>query len=414
MIFLSRFSGFVSSDGEYAPFGIAPLRGLTAWRLASVLALCVIYTLHSVSVKFAVGFTAASAYGLVIKLAMICVSVLPFLVLVTIVDNITSRRDARARAIFLALAVIAGAFCSGLIEASLYRTILNSPSRGAEALTEAYATYISTVPGRRPFDFLFAPLGIFWGVPFNVWTGFSMHWLAYGALLTAVYYFLVRERVANAALYQSRISRQSLDRQMTEARLQMLQAQIEPHFLFNTLATIKRLYLVNPGQGKAMLRDLTDYLRAALPQMRESGSTLKRELALTRAYLNVQQVRMGARLKVEIAAPQELLAASLPPMMLPTLVENAIKHGLNPLPQGGTLRIRAERDGERLRVVVADNGAGFHQAAGPGVGLANTRERLATLYGAEGRLQFDGNSEGGITAAIELPYQVVQPDVVTP
>jgi LytS/YehU family sensor histidine kinase len=194
----------------------------------------------------------------------------------------------------------------------------------------------------------------------------------------------------------------------------MLQAQIEPHFLFNTLATIKRLYMVDLAQGKAMLRDLTDYLRAALPQMRESGSTLERELALSRAYLNVQQVRMGARLKVDITAPEELLVACLPPMMLPTLVENAVRHGLNPLPQGGTIRIRAERDGDRLRVVVADNGAGFHEAAGPGVGLANTRERLATLYGAEGRLKFDGNSEGGITAAIELPYHVVQPGVATP
>jgi hypothetical protein len=351
---------------------------------------------------------------LAIKLAIICVSALPFTVLVTIVDNLTSRWAAWIHAIFLALAVIAGALCSGLIEASLYRTILSGPPQGAEALTAAYSTYISTIPGRRPFDFLFAPLGTFWGVPFSVWTGFSMHWLTYGALMTAVYYFLVRQRVANAALHGARISRQSLHRQMTEARLQMLQAQIEPHFLFNTLATIKRLYLVDPAQGKATLRDLADYLRAALPQMRETGSTLGRELALTRAYLNVQQVRMGKRLKVEIAAPEELLVASLPPMMLPTLVENAIRHGLNPLPEGGTIRIRAERDGDRLRVAVADNGAGFHQAAGPGVGLANTRDRLTTLYGAEGRLHFDGNSEGGITAAIELPYHVAHRRGATP
>jgi LytS/YehU family sensor histidine kinase len=139
---------------------------------------------------------------------------------------------------------------------------------------------------------------------------------------------------------------------------------------------------------------------------------LGRELELIDAYLNVQQVRMGERLKVEKSIAEEHLVASLPPMILLTLVENAIKHGLGPLPNGGTLRIRAEGNGVRLRLVVEDNGAGFHQPSGSGVGLANTRDRLATLYGDESRLLFEGNADGGITVTIELPYRVPQAERV--
>jgi LytS/YehU family sensor histidine kinase len=238
-------------------------------------------------------------------------------------------------------------------------------------------------------------------------------WLLYGGFLTSVYFFVSREQAAAAALHESQILRQALDRQMTEARLQVLQAQIEPHFLFNTLATIGRLYQIAPDRGKAMLSSLADYLHAALPHMREARSTLMRELQLTTAYLNVQQIRMGDRLKVEKMVPPELLAASIPPMMLLTLVENAIKHGLNPLPRGGTIRIRATREGDQLKIAVEDNGAGFHQPAGAGVGLANTRARLATLYGSAGRLRFEGNDEGGVSAAIELPCRLHQPEGAT-
>ena len=208
-----------------------------------------------------------------------------------------------------------------------------------------------------------------------------------------------------AAVHGERLARLSLDRQMTEASLQVLQAQIEPHFLFNTLANIKRLYLIDPAQGRTLLRNLSDYLRAALPQMREPGSTLRRELALTQAYLNVLQVRMGERLTVEVAVPGELLDASLPPMMLPTLVENAIKHGINPLPRGGTVRISAEHHDTMFKLMVADNGAGFRKESGTGIGLANTRARLASLYGTGARLSLNANPGGGVVAAIELPFQ---------
>src|SRR5258708_16061278 len=191
---------------------------------------------------------------------------------------------------------------------------------------------------------------------------------------------------------------------MAEAQVRVLHAQIEPHFLFNTLAHVKRLYETDPGEGRAMLHNLSSYLRATLPQMRSSRSTLARELALALAYLRVQQARMGERLELGIAVPEELREAELPPMMLSTLVANAIKHGIAPLPNGGTIRIAATRQGDGVRVHVADDGVGFQGLAGSGVGIANTRARLAALYGSRGRLTFAANPVRGVSVCIEVPY----------
>src|SRR6185369_10042910 len=129
-----------------------------------------------------------------------------------------------------------------------------------------------------------------------------------------------------------------------------------------------------------MTGHLIQYLRNALPKMRESVSTIGQEIELARAYLNILQMRMGRRLAFEIAVPPELMEAPFPPLMLPSLVENAIKHGLEPQREGGTVRITAETVDDRLRMVVADTGRGFSEAPGAGVGLANIRERLAALY----------------------------------
>ena len=198
----------------------------------------------------------------------------------------------------------------------------------------------------------------------------------------------------------------SLDRQTIEAHLQALQAQIEPHFLFNTLANIKLLYETESSRAKPLIHDLAAYLRTALPRMRDMRSTLARELELAQAYLRVLKVRMGERLNVVIDVPADLLDATLPPMMLLTLVENAIKHGLGSLPQGGTITIRAEHLAERLRVSVIDDGIGFPNGFGAGVGLANTRARLTALYGDEGRLTLAANPRGGVIAEIELPCEI--------
>jgi LytS/YehU family sensor histidine kinase len=219
----------------------------------------------------------------------------------------------------------------------------------------------------------------------------------------ATYFFHIREIESAQASQREEIRRVNLESQMSEARLKVMEAQIEPHFLFNALANIQRLFQTDPAAGKAMLRQLSRYLSAALPRMREAESTLGRELELTTAYLGVQQIRMGRRLTFDVDVPEELKGATIPPMMLATLVENAIRHGLGPLPEGGYLKISARVDGPMLRLQVADTGRGFEAYAGAGVGLANIRSRLAAQHGARARLSITRNSPRGVTATLVLP-----------
>ena len=197
-----------------------------------------------------------------------------------------------------------------------------------------------------------------------------------------------------------------LDRGLDEARLQAMQAQIEPHFLFNTLANIRRLYQVDPGAARTMLRQFSRMLGRSLADIRNERSTLGREVALALAYLGVQKIRMGDRLEFATDIPPPLRDAALPPMMLSTLVENSIKHGLAPLRGGGRVTITADADGGTLRARVVDTGCGLSESAGSGVGLANIQTRLAALYGAEGALSLEPNEQGGVTAILELPLRM--------
>jgi LytS/YehU family sensor histidine kinase len=231
-------------------------------------------------------------------------------------------------------------------------------------------------------------------------------WSAVGGFGYWLFHTINAEEAARAQLADAECRREGLQAQMVEARLSALQAQIEPHFLFNTLANVKRLYETAPARGREMLSSLINYLRAALPTMREPGSTLDRELELVRSFLTILQMRMGERLMFSIEVPAALGSARVPPMVLPTLVENAIKHGLSPLPEGGRIDIRARTSDERQLVVeVADNGAGFSSSGGSGVGLANTRSRLAALYGPEASLSLSIAAPRGVVATVRLPLQ---------
>ncbi|HLX23795.1 MAG TPA: histidine kinase [Usitatibacter sp.] len=194
-----------------------------------------------------------------------------------------------------------------------------------------------------------------------------------------------------------------MSQQVTEAKLSALQAQVEPHFLYNTLASVQALTEVDPQQANLMTGHLIQYLRNALPKMRESVSTVGQEMELVRAYLNILQMRMGKRLSFEIDVPQELMDAPFPPLMLPSLVENAIKHGLEPLREGGTVRIAVSAEGDTLRLRVSDTGRGFGDSLGTGVGLTNIRERLAALYGDKGKLTLEASEPHGVVATIEVP-----------
>ncbi len=226
-----------------------------------------------------------------------------------------------------------------------------------------------------------------------------------GLVITSAWLYLCAEAEHAAATERCAIDAEDMDRQAAEARLQVLEAQIEPHFLFNTLAHVKRLYETDPAAGARMLHDLTEYLAGALPQMR-AASTLGRELDHVRAYLAIQQIRMGRRLAFAIDLPDTLRSAALPPLMVLTLVENAIKHGLSPLPDGGRIDVRAgiAADG-RLCVQVADTGQGFAKTGGSGTGLANTRARLASKYGAAAGLSLATNAPRGVVATITLPQE---------
>ena len=229
-------------------------------------------------------------------------------------------------------------------------------------------------------------------------------YLLLGALLAAVFVYFRGAEESEAARHEAEVDRALFAQQMEEARLQVLQAQIEPHFLFNTLATVRRLYQTDAPAAESMLDNLMRYLTVALPQMRANDSTLGREAALAEAYLGIQQIRMGRRLHFAIEVPPELRDARLPPMMLLTLTENAIKHGLNPLPEGGFIRISARIEGSELRLEVADSGQGFVKTSGGGTGLSNIRARLSGIYGRGAQLRVGVNKPRGVSATIALPF----------
>ena len=203
----------------------------------------------------------------------------------------------------------------------------------------------------------------------------------------------------------SHADEEGLERRLVEARMAALQAQVEPHFLFNTLALIGQLIETDPPQAARIHQNLIDYLRATLPQMRAKGAgTLGRQIEMSRAYLAIMQARMRARLAVSVDVPDHMLSATFPVMMLQILIENAIKHGLEPKIDGGRIDIRANVDGQMLQVDVIDDGIGFNVHAGDGLGLANVRERLRILYGKRAQLVIEAPLTGGTRASIRVPY----------
>ena len=225
---------------------------------------------------------------------------------------------------------------------------------------------------------------------------------------------------AQAQMANAAAERETLQRQITEAKMQVMQAQVEPHFLFNTLASVEYLIETDPPRASAMQRRLIQYLRAVLPQMRDAAAstTLGREAGMVRAYLDLLKMRMEERLTVDFQIPDGLRSAAFPPMMLQSLVENSIKHGIEPKAEGGTLKVIAEVIDNRLRVTVADNGLGFGAVAsnGTGLGLQSIRDRLKLLYGTSASLEITACQPTGVSAAIEVPYQLAaaQPNAAQP
>ncbi|MEO6919443.1 MAG: histidine kinase [Collimonas sp.] len=207
----------------------------------------------------------------------------------------------------------------------------------------------------------------------------------------------------------------AVEKQALQAQLQLLQAQIEPHMLFNTLATLQSLIAFDAPRAQQMLDQLIQYLRSSLSSSRTGQTTLAQEFGLMEAYLELMSLRMGARLSYALDLPEALRSTVIAPMLLQPLVENAIKHGVEPKIEGGRIEVSASRYGQMLLLRVSDTGLGLadeetrnqhHQPGGNSshIGLDNIRERLHALYGSEARLHLGANMPHGVIAQIQLPY----------
>lgn len=219
-------------------------------------------------------------------------------------------------------------------------------------------------------------------------------------------------REAEAARQQEKIA--EAGRLVAEARLRALQAQIEPHFLYNTLANVLGLIGPAPEQARHMLERLIDFLRASLAASRAEHATVGGELDLAGAYLDVLAVRLGTRLRYRIEADAACRTCAIAPMLLQPLVENAVMHGIEPKVEGGEIVLRARCDDRVLCIEVSDDGAGLGHAPprpGGGVGLGNLRERLRSLYGKNAQVQLIENQTGGVSSRLLLPFD---PDNTVP
>jgi len=239
----------------------------------------------------------------------------------------------------------------------------------------------------------------------NAFAGF-----ANGLFVSLFFYVKFRESQAAATLHKAEVERHLLSKQAIEAELKLMQAQVEPHFLFNTLASVQFLNETDPAEANRLLGHLIEYLRAALPHLRASSTTLRKEVGLAEAYLNILRMRMGARLAFAIDVPDELALHPFPPNLLISLVENAIKHGIEPAASGGTVAVRARREGRMLIVTVEDTGRGLDKGLartgrGGGVGLANIRERLAALYGTQAQFSLERGVPAGARATLAVPLE---------
>jgi Histidine kinase len=232
-------------------------------------------------------------------------------------------------------------------------------------------------------------------------------WIALGGVATFVYIDRRRAQAEVAHLHEAEMERARTARGVFESRLQAMQARVEPQFLFNTLAQVKRLYEMDPGLAQRMLDELIAYLRAAMPRMRDTSSTVGQEIELARAYLHIVKLRLGDRLAFDIDVPKGADRARMPPMMLLPLIDHAVVHGLGPAQTNGTIRIVCTIAHGRLRLTVADSGAGFVPGNG-GDGIASIRERLAVLYGDDARLELHQLEQKATEAVMEIPYEAVR------
>ena len=230
--------------------------------------------------------------------------------------------------------------------------------------------------------------------------------LVYAVLMVSIVQYRRTQLQRNNTDLARLAQQERMRRQLADARLKLMQAQVEPHFLFNTLASVQQLAENKAPEAAQLTAQLITFLRAGLASLREDTTTLAREFKAIEAYLTIMQTRMHDRLQFELDLPAALRETSMPPAMLISLVENAIKHGLEPHPDGGKLRVMARLEAARLRLTVADTGLGpgaGAATAGGGVGLDNIRQRLRAIFANDARLIVSGNLPQGFVAVIDMP-----------
>ncbi len=272
------------------------------------------------------------------------------------------------------------------------------------ALTEPFNWFWRTymLPDRWPADFTWhrgtwRPL--FFSVAF-----FLSQWLLIGGAVVFLYADRRAARKTAQLLRAAEFDRIDRSRVALESRLQAMQARVEPQFLFNTLAQVERLYKLDARLAAQMMDDLIAYLRAAMPHMRDTSSTVAQEIELVRAYLDIVRLRLGERLAVRIDVPPEAASMRMPPMMLLPLVDHAVVRGLEPSTASGTISVRAVVDAGRLHLTIADSGAGFVPAP-DGDGIKTIRERLDALYRGGATLDLRRRSGDAALAVLDLPLE---------
>jgi two-component sensor histidine kinase len=241
----------------------------------------------------------------------------------------------------------------------------------------------------------------------DAWTTFTAQPRAVGDFLVITALITL----VNWVYWHWHSKRQALQLQATESQLRLLQAQIEPHFLFNTLANVQSLMDYDPVRAKAMLEAFTDYLRSSLGNLRTTQCTLSAELDMVKSYLVLMQIRMGERLRYQIDMVDPAGAARVPPLLLQPLVENAIRHGLEPKVEGGTVRITASVQDTHLTITIEDDGMGNavvqrSSAAGSGLALENIRARLQTRYGENATMALE-TMPAGTRVSVQLPLETL-------
>ncbi|MBW1705589.1 MAG: histidine kinase [Deltaproteobacteria bacterium] len=292
--------------------------------------------------------------------------------------------------------------CSCILTALYF---LKPASRAAQLITVIIAMITGSVVGQL-LGSIFSGMNPFIALherPGHIIQAILMA-ILFGTIIT--HFFFSREKISatETLVQEEKIKRLTIEKKAAETHLRLLQAQIEPHFLFNTLSNILSLLETDLEKGKSMLVDLNHYLRTTLSKARADITTLGQEMEMIQAYLNIYKIRMGNRLNYSIEVPERLRDLPFPPMLAQPLVENAIKHGLEPRIEGGEILIMAEQEKDILRLEIADTGLGFNEGSIPDTGLTNIRERLQTLYDDnKGRLLLEENQPSGLKAVIEVP-----------